>query len=686
MKKGFYRRLAWTGIKNNRKLYIPYILTCMGTVMMCYIISFLGTSSTFAAIKGGETVQTFLGMGFGVMAVFSLIFLFYTNSFLIRRRKKEFGLYNILGLGKRHLAKVMILETLIIAGITISGGLFFGILLSKFSELFMIKILGGTASYTFTIELDSVKNTVFLFLGIFLLVFLNTLRQIHLTNPIQLLRSEQSGEKPPKANWVVAILGAVLLGAAYYLAVTIQDPVTAIMAFFLAVVMVILATYLLFIAGSVTLCRVLQKNKRYYYKTNHFVSVSSMVYRMKRNGAGLASICILCTMVLVMISSTTCLYVGAEDSLRNRYPRNINLDVLMNETEFFDDTNTEETKNLIQTVLDENEAEPEGVLEYRTAAFGATIKGDRIDLDQEALNSTVNMENIWQIFLVSVSDYNQLMGKSETLSPGEAIVYTTKEMTYEEDEIHIGDLETLKIAGHADEFVDNSVDSMQIFPTMYLFVPNIEEIIEPLKDLTWGSNHSPLLSLHWYYGFDLTCEDDIQIRIQNQISDQIDKLKSGMDESSYFHFTIEGVAMERADFYGIYAGLFFLGIFLGIVFVFAAVLIIYYKQVSEGYEDQSRFDIMQKVGMTKKEIRKSINSQILTVFFLPLITAGLHLGFAFPLIKKLLLIFGLTNTSLLITTTVSCYLIFALFYMFVYRITSRSYFSIVSGMRSGDKQ
>lgn len=685
MKKGFYRTLAWTGIKNNKKLYVPYILTCMGTVMMCYIISFLGTSPTFAEIQGGETVQAFLGMGFGVMAVFSLIFLFYTNSFLIRRRKKEFGLYNILGLGKRHLAKVMILETLMIAGMTILGGLFFGILLSKFSELFMIKILEGTVTYSFTIEPESIKNTVILFLGIFLLVFLNTLRQIHLTNPIQLLHSEQAGEKPPKANWVVAILGLILLAGAYYIAVSIQDPVTAIVAFFLAVVMVVLATYLLFIAGSVTLCRILQKNKRYYYKTNHFVSVSSMVYRMKRNGAGLASICILCTMVLVMVSSTTCLYVGAEDSLRNRYPRNINVDVLMNETEFFDDTNTEETKSRIQTVLDENKAEAEGVLEYRTAAFGGMIEGNQIDLNSEKLNSAINVENIWQIFVVSVSDYNRLMGKNETLLLGEAIVYTTKEMTYEEDTIQIEECDTIKIVGRANEFVDNSVDSMQIFPTMYLFVPDVGEVIEPLKNLTWGNDNSPLVSFHWYYGFDLSCEDETQMRIQDQISDKIDQLKSSIDESSYFHFTIEGVAKDRADFFGTFAGLFFLGIFLGIVFVFAAVLIIYYKQVSEGYEDQSRFDIMQKVGMTKTEIRKSINSQILTVFFLPLITAGLHLGFAFPLIKKILLIFGLTNTSLLIITTVSCYLVFALFYMFVYRATSRSYFTIVSGMRSETK-
>lgn len=347
MKRGIYRTLAWFGIKKNRKLYLPYIFACTGTVMMCYIISFLSTSPTFANITGGRTVQSFLGMGFGVLSVFSVIFLFYTNSFLIRRRKKEFGLYNILGLGKRHLAVVLFLETLMVAGITVFGGLFWGILFSRLAELCMIKSLGGTAAFTFTVSFSSIYQTAVLFLVIFLLIFLNTLRQIHLSNPIQLLHSENAGEKPPKANWILAVLGTAILAGAYYLAVTIEDPVSALLTFFAAVVMVILATYLLFIAGSVTLCRILQKNRKYYYRTNHFVSVSSMAYRMKRNGAGLASICILCTMVLVMISSTVCLYIGAEDSLRNRYPRNINLDAAVSSVDMLDG---EETQNVQEIV------------------------------------------------------------------------------------------------------------------------------------------------------------------------------------------------------------------------------------------------------------------------------------------------------------------------------------------------
>ncbi len=682
MKKGFYRTLAWSGIQKNRKLYLPYLLTCMGTIMMCYIISFLGTSSTFGSIPGGDTMQSFLELGFDVMAVFSSIFLFYTNSFLIRRRKKEFGLYNILGLGKKHLAVVLLLETFIVAGITLVGGLFFGILFSKLAELCLVKILAGTATFAFSVEPSSILHTVVLFAVIFALIFLNTLFQIQLTNPIQLLHSEHAGEKPPKANWFIAILGTLILAAAYYLAVEIQDPVAAIMVFFVAVVMVVIATYLLFIAGSVTLCRLLQKNKRYYYKTEHFVSVSSMVYRMKRNGAGLASICILCTMVLVMLSSTTCLYIGAEDSLRNRYPRNISLDATVSSTELLEGEQVKQTQDIIESVVQENGTEQQNILLYQTAAFGAAITGNQVRFDNQTYEEAIEaMADIWQVFVVPISDYNRLMNKQETLSTGEVILYTTKEVPYTQDTIQIGNSEPLKVKKQAEDFVDNGVDSMQIFPTMYLFVNDIDEITAPLSEYTMGNRDESLVSFHWYYGFDLPCDDDTQIRIQQQLTEKTQQLKEKTGEDSYFHIVIEGVAKERADFYGIYAGLFFLGIFLGIVFVFAAVLIIYYKQISEGYEDQSRFDIMRKVGMTKQEIRKSINSQILVVFFLPLVTAGMHLAFAFPLIRKLLMIFGVTNMSLLITTTVCCYAIFAIFYLLVYRTTSRSYYAIVSGMK-----
>lgn len=681
MKRGFYEKLAYTGIKKNKKLYIPYILTCIGMVMMTYIISFLTYSETIKSMPGGNTIQGFLGMGFGVMSVFSLIFLFYTNSFLLRRRKKEFGLYNILGMGKKNLAVVLMWESLFIAGISIVCGIFSGIVFSKLAELCLIKMLQGTAEFGMTVKFSSIWQTALLFAGIFLLIFINTLRQIHLTNPIELLHSENAGEKPPKANWLLALAGAVILGGAYYLAVTIEDPVTALTWFFVAVVMVIIATYLLFVAGSVVLCKILQKNKKYYYKTNHFVSVSSMIYRMKRNGAGLASICILCTMVLVMVSSTVCLYGGTEDSLRTRYPRHINIQANVSDYSEIGPERLDKIRSVAAEETAKLGAEPKNVLDYRVAAVaGYDVADGVIDVD---VNNFTQLSDVWQIFIVPVEDYNSIMGKNVTLEEDEALIYTTKMGQYDNSTIAIGNSEPLRIKEKVTDFVDNGVDAMQIFPSMCIFVSDFNEKIEPIKEYK-NNKGEPVIQFSWFYAFDLDLDDETQIELEKTLSNEMLAIqKQAVSETGDgdFYIVCEGISAERAGFYGLYGGLFFLGVLLGIVFIFAAVLIIYYKQVSEGYEDQSRFDIMQKVGMTKKEIRKSINSQILTVFFLPLVTAGIHLAFAFPLIKKLLMLFSLTNTGLLIGVTAACYLIFALFYVIVYRLTSGAYYSIVSGAK-----
>lgn len=681
MKRGFYEKLAYTGIKKNKKLYTPYILTCIGMVMMTYIISYLTYSETIRSMRGGNEIQGFLGMGFGVMSVFSLIFLFYTNSFLLRRRKKEFGLYNILGMGKKNLAVVLMWDSLFIAVISIVCGIFSGIVFSKLAELCLIKMLQGTAEFGMTVKFSSIWQTALLFAGIFLLIFINTLRQIHLTNPIELLHSENAGEKPPKANWLLALAGAVILGGAYYLAVTIEDPVTALTWFFVAVVMVIIGTYLLFVAGSVALCKILQKNKKYYYKTNHFVSVSSMIYRMKRNGAGLASICILCTMVLVMVSSTVCLYSGTEDSLRTRYPRHINIQANVKDYSEIGPETLDKIRSVATEETAKLGAEPQNLLDYRVAAIaGYDVADGVIDI---GVNNLTELSDVWQIFIVPVEDYNRLMGKNVTLDEDEAIIYTTKMGQYDNSTIAIGNSDPLRIKEKVTDFVDNGVDAMQIFPSMCIFVSDFNEKIEPIKAYK-DNNGDPIIQYSWFYAFDLDLDDETQIELEKTLSNEmlaIQKQVVSETGDEEFYIVCEGVSAERAGFYGLYGGLFFLGVLLGIVFIFAAVLIIYYKQVSEGYEDQSRFDIMQKVGMTKKEIRKSINSQILTVFFLPLVTAGIHLAFAFPLIKKLLMLFSLTNTGLLIGVTVACYLIFALFYVIVYRLTSGAYYSIVSGAK-----
>lgn len=676
MSRSFYVKLAWTGIRKNKRLYLPYILTCVGMVMMFYIVCFLSVSPILATLPGGDDVLWMLQLGTWVVGFFALIFLFYTNSFLMRRRKKEFGLYNILGMGKRNLARILIWENLIIAFIAIAGGLVAGILFSKVAELGMVNILSADVSFSLTVDLRTIGLVLALFSAIFLLIFLNSLRQIHLSKPIELLRSENVGEKPPRANWVLAVLGVLLLGGAYWLAVTIQDPVSALVWFFVAVLMVIVATYFLFIAGSVSLCKLLQKKKKYYYKPNHFVSVSSMVYRMKRNGAGLASICILCTMVLVMLSSTVCLYVGKEENLRTRYPRNIIVNAIVEDPAFLHSEAQAQLCEKFEQAVQEKGQQPENILDYACVSFGACIKDGVIDTDLFYADASMSdFEDLWQIFVFSIEDYNRIMNLQQTLSDGQVLMYTTKQ-EYSQSTLTIGDMAPLAVQQASEGFIGNNIDSMQIFPSMFLFVSDFDSMAEMLTSLP-GANGADLAELQWFYGFDLSCDSQEQIEIYQSVKNVMQQ--SGYPDSQTLSYVrCDSAAQDRDSFFGLHGGFFFLGILLGIVFVFAAVLIMYYKQVSEGYEDQARFDIMQKVGMTKREIRRSVNSQVLTVFFLPLITAGVHLAFAFPLVYKLLMLFGLINLKLLILVTVICYLIFALFYMLVYRITSGAYYSIAS--------
>lgn len=674
MKKGIYSRLALTGIKKNKKLYIPYILTCIGMVMMFYIITFLSSSDMMMNYPGGETMRGILGFGVYVIGFFAVIFLFYTNSFLVRRRKKEFGLYNILGMGKRNIARVMLWETLFIGAFSIVLGMALGVLFSKLAELVMVNIMSMDVTFGVTIDYKAIYYTVVLFAVIFFLILLNSLRQVHLSNPIALLHSENAGEKPPKANWFFAVLGVLILGCAYYLAVTIKDPVTTLAAFFFAVIMVIIATYLIFISGSVAFCKILQKKKNYYYKTNHFVSVSSMSYRMKRNGAGLASICILCTMVLVMISSTACLYMGKEESLRERYPRNINVTISAESYEELISQDAESISDMCIETAENMGYSPENFLDYSTLAFVSYIRNGEIVFDDGESGFDYATGDLWQIFMVPLEDYNRITGSKETLENNEVLISTSKDMNYGYDTVSIKGQEPLNIKTKVTNFENNGVDTMQIIPALYIFVPDLGVQIERISQ----TNAEALETVSRFIGFDLNASDTEQVQVYDAISDNLRNSEIENPDSSLV-VSVESASNEKQSFYGLFGGLFFLGIILGIVFIFAAVLIMYYKQVSEGYEDQSRFEIMQKVGMTKREIKKSINSQMLTVFFMPLIASGVHLAFAFPMIYKMLILFGLVNKVFLIMVTVGCFLLFALLYMLVYKITSRAYYSIVSG-------
>lgn len=666
MKLGFYPKLAWSGMRKNSKLYVPYTLAGAGMAALFYIISYLSSSESLLMVGGGGNIAIILGMGKFVIAVFSLLFLFYTNSFLVRRRYKEFGLYNVLGMNKLNISRILLWETLINALISIGGGLAFGIALSKLAELGLLNMIGAEVNFTLGVSAVAIIFTVGLFGAIYLLIYLNAVIRINLSSATELVKSENAGEKPPKANWLLGIAGVVILGAAYYIAVSIKSPLTAITLFFFAVIMVIIATYLVFIAGSVLMCRILQKNKGYYYKKNHFVSVSSMSYRMKRNGAGLASICILATMVLVMISSTTCLYFGTEDSLRARYPRNVNVSVWYNEQENMSDESVSAYRDKINAAA--ADVGMDNALDYRCiATSGVLVDGGLRTGEASITNDFIfTYSSIAEAYIIPLSDYNAMSETKETLSDDEALVFAYR-TDYTSDIFAVDDGTQFKVKKVLDSMPCYSGDAMANITAGVYAVVSDKSFAEGDFSSENGSSYI------WKYGFDTSLPDSDEMTLSQKIYGIID----GIDENS-INSSVESIAQDRAEFYELYGGLFFLGIILSIAFICAAVLIIYYKQISEGYEDARRFEIMQNVGMTKKEIRSSINSQLLTVFFMPLVFAGLHLGFAFPFIHKMLMLFNLNNLPLLIGTTVISFCAFALLYAVVYRVTSNSYYNIVS--------
>ncbi len=680
MKIGFYPKLAWDGIRKNKKIYLPYILTCIGMVMMSYIIHYLAAMPTLASMHGGRTMTQVLGFGFWIVALFAVIFLFYTNSFLMRRRQKEYGLYNMLGMGKGHLSILLFWENAVVFVIAMLGGLLGGILLSKMAELCLVMVLNGTVNYDLTINKEAFTDTWLIFVPIFGVIFLKSFFQLRRLSAVALLKSENVGEKPPKANYLFGIAGILILAGAYYIALSIESPLIALAWFFVAVAMVIVATYLLFISGSVMLCKLLQKNKKYYYKKNHFVSVSSMAYRMKRNGAGLASICILSTMVLVMMMGAGSLYFGKEDSLNTRYPHDIavSVDYL---TETGEQQYTKEKENFlcaqVNDVLKEHGVEPKNADRFLSTSAVGMLRDGKLIFDP-SLVDTANMEtmnDVATVYLIPLSAYNQCMHTQETLADDEVMLHCIRR-TYNDATITLSDGTVWKVKKQVNAMIGSGDAAMNIIPSVFIVVPDINKAIDilntELSDISEESRR-----LEWMYSFDTDLSADQERALSAAIQERLREMEiSG--KGGFYASDVECKEQERAEYYGLFGGIFFLSIFLSILFIAATVLIIYYKQVTEGYEDASRFGIMRKVGMTTKDIRKSINSQMLTVFFFPLITAALHVSFAFPMVLKLLAMFNLRNTTLSLIVTSVAIIIFGIFYAIVYRITSNAYYKIVT--------
>ena len=685
MRAGLYPKLAWDGIRKNKRFYLPYILTCIGMVMMFYIIHYLAAMPTLKDMPGGDTMEMVLGLGAWVVALFAVIFLFYTNSFLMRRRQKEFGLYNMLGMGKNHLSLLLLWENGILFVISMVGGLLGGILLSKMAELFMLMLLGGEVTYTLRIDPDAFGDTWVIFIPVFALIFLKGLIQIRRSSAIALIKSETVGEKPPRANYLLGIAGIIILAGAYYIALSIKSPLIAMAWFFLAVCMVIVATYLLFISGSVMLCRLLQKNKHYYYKPNHFVSVSSMVYRMKRNGAGLASICILSTMVLVIMMGAGSLYAGKEDSLNTRYPHEfaVSVDFLTDgETKRYSEEKADYFYAQVDEVLNSCDVTPENAEQVLSTTATGMLKDGALILDPSTVDAanTETMEYVTQVYLIPLSAYNQCMGTDKTLNSGEVFLHCVRR-TYDAPAIMLSDGTVLTVKEHLSDMMGSGEAAMQIIPSVFIVTDDMEAVMESFNKELGSMSGEYKCRLEVSYSFDADLSEEQQMELGEAIRERVRELDYTGD-GGFYSYNVECKAEERADFYGLFGGIFFLGIFLSILFLAATVLIIYYKQVTEGYEDEARFEIMRKVGMTAKDIRKSINSQMLTVFFLPLVTAAVHTAFAFPIVQKLLAIFNLRNTALSLMVTGVAIVIFGIFYGVIYKITSNAYYSIVCGNKN----
>lgn len=621
---------------------MPYILTCIGTMMMFYVMHAISLNDGLLNMPNSMSLQSILSMGVVVILIFSVIFLLYTNSFLIKRRKKELGLFNVLGMERKHIAWVLFFETLFTSLISLAFGLFGGIILNKLMFVLLLRLLKFDIPLGFELDMASIEFTAQCFSLIFILTLICNLVQIWMSKPIELLKGGQVGEKEPKTKWISAIIGVLSLGIGYGIALSVETPLAAIPLFLVAVIFVMIGTYELFTAGSIVVLKLLRKNKKIYYKKHNFIAISGMMYRMKQNAKGLANICILSTAVIVMLSTTVSLYVGMEESLHTQYPQDVFLRG--------NDVNDEKI-NRINQILDDKVNEYQIKLKdefhYKSKSMMATLKDGNYALGQNISSDS------YSFGFISIDDFNRLEQTDIQLSVDEVLIFSISG-TYGKDSIMINN-QVYQIKQEFDEVSFQPKQENSLFPVYLLIVNDIQIFGEE--------------DVYYSVGFNVDNTDEVSVEF-------VDSLNTEFRLNSIDAY-VSGAASSRADFLMSYGGLFFLGIFLGTLFLMATVLIIYYKQVSEGYDDKERFEIMQRVGMSKQEIRKTIRVQILMVFFLPLIFMMIHIAFAFPIITKLLALFGLMNTQLFLAATIGTIVIFASIYALIFNLTAKTYYKIV---------
>ena len=670
MHKGIFSRLAKQNIRNNKSTYIPYMITCIFCIAMIYMMEFLRDCPTLdQAVRQADEVRMIVFTGEIVVEIFCIIFLIYSNSFLMKRRQKEIGLYNILGLERNHIGIVMFLETIITSIGSLAGGIAVGIIGSKLALLLLLKLLHIPSVLGFYISVKGIFTCLFMFGIIFLMILFLNLAKIHLSRPVELLRGNNTGEKEPVAKWLMALIGFICLGAGYYLAVTTESPIKAITIFLLAVILVMAGTYLLFTAGSIVILKFLRRRKSFYYRTGNFISISGMLYRMKQNAIGLASICILSTGVLLMISMTVSIYFGMNDIMLNRYPYDVDMSVTS--------ISEEECQTAIEAfekAIADNKVPVEKSVEEIYLDIVCSKSGDQILI--KPANTIRNSDSALVLSLLNQAEYERLTGISANLNDGE--IFAWYPSAVQKDSVTVDETEfTVKkwldknpLTCGEDAVSDNAV--------LVVTDEDFKKFDEMRTAMYKGVSSAPAgedLTLH--LGLDITGSETDKIDFGTPVMEVVKDLKKngGLSENSWITSGIR--QQEYESYYADNGSLLFIGIFLGSLFLMGTAMIIYYKQISEGYEDQKRFEIMQKVGLSRREVRSSVRRQILMVFFLPLLMAMLHITMAFPMIRRMLLLFGMTNTKLFIGCTAGTVLIFAVVYGLIYLMTARSYYHIV---------
>lgn len=665
MGKTFYLKLAGQNLKKNSKFYIPYFIASSMTTAMFYIMGFLADNQGVANMKGHQSLVAMMKMGTFIIGIFAVLILLYINSFLMKRRQKEIGLYNVLGMEKRHIGRILGWETVYSYLISMLCGVGGGILLSKLFLLFLCKLTGISNAINFTVSLTSLTQTLLLFAAIFIFILILNRFKVHLSNPVELLRGGNVGEKEPKANWVLAVLGFALTGTGYYIALTTESPIAALQYFFLAVILVIIGTYFLFIAGTVALLKLLKKNKKFYYKVNHFTAVSGLLYRMKQNAAGLATICILASMVMVMVSTTSSLNIGMNNILTTQYPHDFSISMDNPEKD-----SGKMLKDLVSTAVAQKKLSISDL--HGARYFSAVAK--RND-SSYSLGSTdeKDMTGMTTFAFLSADEYKAATGKTVSLGDGEAAAYTYYG-TLPESFTYLG--QQLKVKSRL-QSPPLDTDMSAYLVDSHIIVVKDDAVLETLHQAqvkAQGQDDASRYMYSLYFNTSGTDEQKIALTdtIQKTISNEV---KSWTNGGGYRISSSAGMKDDLQDTYG---SLLFLGLFLTILFLMATVLIIYYKQISEGYDDVGRYEIMQKVGMSHAIVKKSIHSQILIVFFLPLAVAVLHMAAVFKFMTKLLKLMGLLNIPLFALCTVCTVALFAVIYTIVYCITTRTYYKIVS--------